>query len=75
LASRARRLSVALIFAAALCLLVTGVSSQNESVRRLTETDASALNLNPTLSGDGSRVVFESSADLAAAGAGGGFHV
>ena len=73
--SRARRLSIALIFAVALCLLVTGVRSQSESVRRVTNTTAQTLNLNPTLSGDGSRVVFESSADLAAAGAGRAFHL
>src|SRR5205085_1608822 len=46
---------------------------QSESVRRVTNTPAGTLNLNPTLSGDGSRIVFESSAGLAAAG--GGFHV
>nr|MDQ5837793.1 Ig-like domain-containing protein [Acidobacteriota bacterium] len=75
MASRARRLFIALVCAAALCLLAAGVRSQNESVRRLTNTPAETLSLNPTLSGDGSRVVFESSADLAAAGTGVGFHV
>lgn len=75
LASRARRLSVAVVCAAALCLLAAGVRSQSESIRRVTNTPAETLNLNPTLSGDGSRLVFESSADLAAAGTGVGFHV
>jgi len=75
LASRARRLSVAVVCAAALCLLAAGVRSQSESIRRVTNTPAETLNLNPTLSGDGSRLAFESSADLAAAGTGVGFHV
>jgi Tol biopolymer transport system component len=75
LSSRARRLSIALVFAAALCLLAAGVRSQSETIRRVTNTSAEVLNLNPSLSGDGSRVVFESSADLSASGAGGGFQV
>src|SRR2546423_4365138 len=60
-ASRARRLAVVLITAASLCLLVNGVRSQVNAPRRLTTTAPESFNINPTLSGDGLRVVFESS--------------
>jgi len=71
LASAARRVfAVAVVFAAAVCLLVTGARSQSETPRRVTNTPDETINLNPTISGDGKRIAFESSADLAATGAG-----
>ncbi|MFL6286546.1 MAG: lamin tail domain-containing protein, partial [Pyrinomonadaceae bacterium] len=62
------RLAVALIPAILLCLIVNGVRSQSNAPRRLTTTAHEAFNINPTLSGDGSRVVFESSAGSTPAG-------
>ncbi|HYH84732.1 MAG TPA: lamin tail domain-containing protein, partial [Pyrinomonadaceae bacterium] len=73
--SRARRFIATLIFATALCLLVTTARSVGDEIRRLTNTAHETFNLNPTLSGDGGRVVFESSADLAATRTGRAFHV
>ncbi len=43
-------------------------------LRRLTNTSAEVINLNPSLSGDGSQVAFESTADLAGVGGAQGFH-
>jgi uncharacterized protein (TIGR03437 family) len=57
----------------AVCLAARRARTQNGALRRLTETPEQALNLNPTLSGDGRRVVFESTADLTGSGAV-GFH-
>ncbi|HKG14899.1 MAG TPA: lamin tail domain-containing protein, partial [Pyrinomonadaceae bacterium] len=68
MASRARRLAVVLISATIFCLLVAGVRSQSNAPRRLTTTAPESVNINPTLSGDGSRVVFESSAGSTPAG-------
>jgi hypothetical protein len=70
-----RRCSFAALFSVPLCLLVTGVSSQGAGVTRLTLTRPGSVNLNPTLSGDGSRVAFETSGDVAAAGTGAGFRL
>ncbi len=46
---------------------------QSAQVRRVTQTTEDKLNLNPTLSGDGLRVAFESNADLSGTGVGSGF--
>jgi Tol biopolymer transport system component len=62
-ASRARRLAVVLISLTILCVLVAGVRSQSNAPRRLTTTAPESFNINPTLSGDGSRVLFESNAN------------
>ncbi|MDT5293363.1 MAG: hypothetical protein QOJ76_243 [Acidobacteriota bacterium] len=76
MSSLSRRSVVAVVFFfVALCLLATGVGSQSNAPRRITNTAPEAFNLNPTLSGDGRRLAFESSADLAATGAGGSFRV
>jgi len=48
--------------------------SQNHTLRRITVTPEHTLNLNPTLSGDGRRVAFESTAGLNGEGGGAGFH-
>lgn len=61
------------LFAACLCLafalglwvVVPHARSQNDaSLRRITNTQERTLNLNPTISGDGRRIAFESTADL-----------
>ncbi|MDT7542925.1 MAG: large repetitive protein [Acidobacteriota bacterium] len=41
------------------------VSTQNSTLRRITNTPESTTSLNPSLSGDGRRIVFESTASLA----------
>jgi len=49
-----------------ICLWVAGVRSQGSAtLRRITNTAERGLNLNPTLSGDGRRIAFESSEDVA----------
>lgn len=67
------RLSVCFLITS--LLFVLNASSWSvESVTRLTNTPEHSMNLNPTLSDDGSVVVFESSADLAGTGATSSFH-
>src|SRR6266481_4330894 len=44
------------------------------NLRRITQTPAGAMNLNPSLTGEGMHIVFESTDDLAHAGTGEGFH-
>ncbi|HEX8354300.1 MAG TPA: lamin tail domain-containing protein, partial [Pyrinomonadaceae bacterium] len=70
-----RRVAVTVFFAVSLCLLVTVVGSQGLTPRRLTHTARGALSLNPSLSGDGRTLAFESNADLAGDGAGAGFRL
>ncbi len=63
-------LSVSLV----LCMSVRHIASmQTNPLRRVTNTAEEKLSLNPSLSGDGSSVVFESNADLTAAGGPNGF--
>jgi len=51
------------------------VRSQNETPRRITRTPERTLNLNPTISGDGQHVAFESTANFSAVGdLAAGFH-
>ncbi|HYP02464.1 MAG TPA: Ig-like domain-containing protein, partial [Pyrinomonadaceae bacterium] len=45
-------------------LWVGVVRSQNETVRRITRTPEQSFNLNPTISGDGQHIAFESNANL-----------
>jgi uncharacterized protein (TIGR03437 family) len=62
-------LSLALVVAGlAAGLVPTTASLQTTALRRITLTPAHATNLNPAISGDGRRVVFETTADLAGAG-------
>ncbi|MDT4896592.1 MAG: large repetitive protein [Acidobacteriota bacterium] len=66
---RLRPLAVLLSLALALCLLgLWSVRSQTGALRRVTNTSDEGLNLNPSLSGDGHRIAFESTEDLAHAG-------
>jgi len=51
-----------------------GTGESAVSIRRITQTAQEDLSLNPSLSGDGRHIVFESSADLPHAGTGQGFH-
>ncbi|MCA1613925.1 MAG: hypothetical protein LC800_07205, partial [Acidobacteria bacterium] len=63
-----------LIAALACCLFAAAGRTQTGGPLRLTSTPPHATNLNPTVSGDGRRVAFESSADLDGAGGARGFH-
>lgn len=62
---------VAILFACAIsvCVLVwRAAKTQTPEVRRVTNTTEEAINLNPSISGDGRIIAFESTEDLAAAG-------
>ena len=50
------------------CALAIGVYSQTATLRRITHTPDHSINLNPSISGDGRHVAFESNVDLAGAG-------
>jgi len=53
----------------ALCLLgLWGARSQTGGLRRVTNTTDEGININPSLSGDGRRISFESTEDIAHAG-------
>ncbi len=56
------------------CLVVGVAQAQSGAVRRVTNTPEQALSLNPTISGDGKRVAFETTENLAGAQGGNGFH-
>ena len=66
------RLRLTLLFCcAALAFSVVGlreVQSQSATLQRITNTTEEAVNINPTLSGDGRRLAFESTEDLARVG-------
>ena len=68
-----RPLIACLTLLAASCYVCLSAGSQVAGLRRITNTPEQALNLNPTLSGDGRRVAFESTAGLVGAGSGAGF--
>ncbi len=71
---RLRPLAVLLSLALALCVLgLWSVRSQTGALRRVTNTTRDGVSVNPSLSGDGRRISFESTKDLANAG-GNGFH-
>jgi uncharacterized protein (TIGR03437 family) len=65
---RVRTIVAFLSLAVAICLTgVWRVSSQSAGLRRITNSSEEALNLSPTVSGDGRRVAFESTENLAGA--------
>ncbi len=61
---------LALVF----CLATRPARTQTGALRRITDTPVQALNLNPTLSGDGQHIAFESTENLAATQNASGFH-
>ncbi|HEX8710071.1 MAG TPA: Calx-beta domain-containing protein, partial [Pyrinomonadaceae bacterium] len=68
---RLRVLTILLCLALMFCALgLWRVRSQSGGVRRLTNTTEEGLSLNPSLSGNGRRVAFESTEDIARAGGG-----
>ena len=63
------RLTVCFLITAFLLIFISIFDPRAaESLTRVTNTPEQAVNLNPTLSDDGSTVVFESSSDLAGTG-------
>ena len=62
---KVRILSLILAGAIALCLTgLRGARTQSTSPRRVTNTSEEGISINPSISGDGNRVAFRSSADL-----------
>lgn len=66
---RLRRSLIFSLLVLAVCLfgLRAGLS-QSSTIRRVTNTTEEGVNVNPSLSGDGRRIAFESTEDLARAG-------
>jgi Tol biopolymer transport system component len=66
---RLRPLVALVCLALALCLLgLWSGDAQTGGPRRVTNTPEEGINVNPSISGDGRRISFESTEDLAAAG-------
>ncbi|HEV7373595.1 MAG TPA: Calx-beta domain-containing protein [Pyrinomonadaceae bacterium] len=66
---RLRPLAIVGCIVVALCLLgLWGARSQTGGLRRATNTTEEGININPSLSGDGRRISFESTEDIAHAG-------
>ncbi|HEX8178501.1 MAG TPA: hypothetical protein VF525_03050 [Pyrinomonadaceae bacterium] len=68
------RIAIYLGLVLTLCWLAVGVSSQTGTPRRITNTPEQALSLNPTLSGDGRHIAFESTESLAGTQTAASFH-
>ncbi|HEX6626252.1 MAG TPA: hypothetical protein VF064_21220, partial [Pyrinomonadaceae bacterium] len=62
--AQAGRFAVVLtiVAAAAVCLVAHVAHTENGTLRRVTETPAERVSLNPSISGDGRKVAFESNA-------------
>src|SRR6187551_2970571 len=71
---RYRRFGFVLIAAALLCATAVQSGRTQSSLRRITNTTQEGINLNPSMSGDGRMVAFESTEDIAGAGGGESFH-
>lgn len=66
---RLRPLAVFVGIVVVLCLFgLWGARSQTGALRRVTNTTEEGININPSLSGDGRRIAFESTEDVAHAG-------
>ena len=67
--SRPRILALILAGATALCLIgLRGARTQSIGLRRVTNTTEEGININPSISGDGRVLAFESTEDIAGAG-------
>lgn len=62
-----RTFSILIVLIAAL-LLPTLAVAQTPTIRRITNTPPEGINLNPTISGDGRRIAFESTEDITNSG-------
>ena len=71
-----RSLSVLILTSLVICLncLWPETSKSDAALRRITNTAETAINLNPSISGDGQRIAFESSEDLSHSGSSSSFH-
>ena len=65
---RYRRLLFVLLAAAALCVLFWQTAHMQSAPRRITNTTEEGISINPSISGDGRIVGFESTEDIAGAG-------
>ncbi len=63
-----RRFLFVVLAAAAFCVVVWQSARTESPLRRITNTTEEGINLNPSLSGDGHTVAFESTEDVAGAG-------
>src|SRR5205807_6435749 len=61
-------LALVLVCTAALCLISLKRAQTQSNLRRITYTTEEGINLNPSISGDGRNVAFESTEDIAGAG-------
>jgi uncharacterized protein (TIGR03437 family) len=68
-----RRFLFAIFTTAALCVIVWQSARTESSLRRITNTSEEGISTNPSLSGDGHIVAFESTEDIAGAGGSEGF--
>jgi Tol biopolymer transport system component len=67
--SRPRILALIFAGATALCLIgLRGARTQSIGLRRVTDTTEEGININPSISGDGRVLAFESTEDIAGAG-------
>src|SRR3989442_688329 len=65
---RLRTLALIFVCAAALCLISLKRVQTQSTLRRITNTTEEGININPSISGDGKIVAFESTEDIAGAG-------
>jgi len=66
---RPQRIALAFLILAALCLInLRRARMQSNGLRRITNTSEEGISLNPSISGDGRIVAFESTEDVAGAG-------
>ena len=63
-----RRIRVAVLVAALLCSLVWQTAGMQSPLRRITNTSEEGASINPSMSGDGRIVAFESTEDVASTG-------
>jgi len=68
-----RRLFLLLLVAAALCAMAWQSARMQSPLRRITNTSDDGININPSISGDGRIVAFESTEDITGAGGGESF--
>ena len=69
----ARRFLFVCLVVAVSCVLVWQSARTQSPLRRITNTSEAGISINPSISGDGRIVGFESTEDIAGAGAGEGF--
>ncbi|HEY8224038.1 MAG TPA: lamin tail domain-containing protein, partial [Pyrinomonadaceae bacterium] len=71
---RHRRIFLVLLTSAVLCVAVWQSARTQSQLRNITNTTEEGININPSISGDGRILAFESTKDIAGAGGSQGFH-